>query len=756
VHILLADDSVPAQNMGKKILAEAGHDVVTASNGRDALRKIEEKRPDLAILDIFMPGYSGLEICERLRADGSTAALPVVLTVGKLEPYRQQDAEKARSSAVIIKPFVGAELLKVIDGIAKSAAPAEVSAPSTAPAPLAAPSAAEPDEFPDEALFGDGVREGLAPAPPAANAGSSLAFDPDAEHTPFSASAFEAAAATPAAVAVEAQPQPSAEFSAAAAQPGAAVEFNLEAVSNYSGEIGAELTEPGRTIVEAQQPAGIEPQQYGSDAQEQHASANHPGTLEIPEHDPTMELSQKTGALAAGAMSPEEAQTPEMESDRLAAFDALFSSAETLMDDPVGSVAMPAAIPQDQELLPNFATHSDGHEVKIARDEAIEFDDAAVHPVHLEPVVSEADPYLLEEVEHEESLSPAEQPAAVEPEADPLLIDEAGTIRGANLTAEPVSDSIPLNVAMPESLSASTELPLSEEPVREETTEISAPLAFDTEPDRHPEPLDAISESDPLESVELLELQEGEASTLSEPMLPAMAAESVAEAETVAAPVIESEHLAEPVEEHAPAAVQKIELEPLAAEPEEPLAAAQAEPVAEVQAAVVQTSEVQTEPLAASQEEPVAAEQIEPLAAPSAEPVDAPVAAIAEAPASVEAPAAAPATEEPPVAASAVSEPSATAPAAAVAETAAAAAVAAMAATVFAPVKEEALPAVVTAPRSAGHASAASTLEESAPARTPVASSEVERVHQAVERVFVRYKPLLVAAIVRELARSSE
>jgi CheY-like chemotaxis protein len=724
VHILLADDSVPAQNMGKKILAEAGHEVVTASNGRDALRKIEEKRPDLAILDIFMPVYSGLEICERLRADGSTAALPVVLTVGKLEPYRQEDAEKARSSAVIIKPFVSAELLKVIDGIAKSAAPAEVSVPSTAPAPPTAPPAAEPDEFPDEALFGNGVREDLAPAPAAANASSILAFDPDALHTPFSASAFEAAA-KPAAVAAEAQSQPSAEFSAAAAQPGAAVEFNLEAGSHYSGDIGAELTEPGRTIVEAQQPAGIEPQQDGSDAQELRARADLPGTLEIPEseYDPMMELLQKAGAtgsspVAATAeiapMPPEEAQTPEMESDRLAAFDALFASAETLMDDPAGSVATPAAIPQDEELLPNFAAHSDGHEVKIARDEEIEFDDAAVHPVHLEPAVSAADPYLLEEVEHEDSHSPAEQPAAVEPEADPLLIDEAGTTRGAILVAGLVNTAIAMNVAMPESGSASTELLLSEEPVREEATEISAPVAFDTELDRHPEPVDAISESAPIESVELLELQEEEASTLSEPTLPAMAEAPVAEAEPVAASVIESEPLAKPVEEHALAAVQEIELEPLAAEPEEQPVAAQAEPVA------------------ASQEEPAAVEQIEPLAAPSAEPVDAPVAAIAEYPASVEA------------------------PAAAAAETAAAAAAAAMAATVFAPVKEEALPAFVAAPRSAGHASAASPLEESAPARTPVASSEAERVHHAVERVFVRYKPLLVAAIVRELARSSE
>ena len=72
MNVLLADDSVPAQNMGKKILVDAGYGVLTASNGLEARRKIAESVPDIAILDIFMPGYTGLEICERLRASAAT------------------------------------------------------------------------------------------------------------------------------------------------------------------------------------------------------------------------------------------------------------------------------------------------------------------------------------------------------------------------------------------------------------------------------------------------------------------------------------------------------------------------------------------------------------------------------------------------------------------------------------------------------------------------------------------------------------
>jgi CheY-like chemotaxis protein len=109
LHVLLADDSVPAQNMGKKILVDAGYDVLTVSNGLEALRKIAENAPDIAILDIFMPGYTGLEICERLRASAATAALPVILTVGKLEPYRPEDGEHVHSNAVIGNQFGGTQ-----------------------------------------------------------------------------------------------------------------------------------------------------------------------------------------------------------------------------------------------------------------------------------------------------------------------------------------------------------------------------------------------------------------------------------------------------------------------------------------------------------------------------------------------------------------------------------------------------------------------------------------------------------------------
>ncbi|MFL6438617.1 MAG: response regulator [Terriglobales bacterium] len=119
IKILLADDSVTAQNMGKKILSEAGHEVVTVSNGAAAAKKIAEIKPELVLLDVFMPGYSGLELCERLRNAAETSKLPVLLTVGRMEPYSPNDGTRVKADGVIVKPFEASDLTAAVDRLAE-------------------------------------------------------------------------------------------------------------------------------------------------------------------------------------------------------------------------------------------------------------------------------------------------------------------------------------------------------------------------------------------------------------------------------------------------------------------------------------------------------------------------------------------------------------------------------------------------------------------------------------------------------------
>ena len=128
--ILLADDSVTAQNMGRKILADAGYEVIAVNNGSAALKKIAELKPDLVILDVYMPGYSGLEVCQRLKESQETSRIPVLLSVGKLEPFKPEEAHRVRADAFIVKPFEASELLSALSKLEDKVVPrAEPSKP---------------------------------------------------------------------------------------------------------------------------------------------------------------------------------------------------------------------------------------------------------------------------------------------------------------------------------------------------------------------------------------------------------------------------------------------------------------------------------------------------------------------------------------------------------------------------------------------------------------------------------------------------
>jgi response regulator NasT len=113
MRILIADDESLIRMGLRKMLEEAGHEVVAAvPDGRTAVRMARDLDPELAILDIKMPGYDGLETARRIVAE---RAIPVIL----LTAYGQRDLieEAARSPvmAYLIKPVKEPELLATIE-----------------------------------------------------------------------------------------------------------------------------------------------------------------------------------------------------------------------------------------------------------------------------------------------------------------------------------------------------------------------------------------------------------------------------------------------------------------------------------------------------------------------------------------------------------------------------------------------------------------------------------------------------------------
>jgi len=77
--LIVVDDYVPNANGMRDLLAAAGYAVRVAYNGEDALRLVAEEAPDLVLVDVIMPGMSGVQLCRELKRRGGTRLTPVVL-----------------------------------------------------------------------------------------------------------------------------------------------------------------------------------------------------------------------------------------------------------------------------------------------------------------------------------------------------------------------------------------------------------------------------------------------------------------------------------------------------------------------------------------------------------------------------------------------------------------------------------------------------------------------------------------------------
>ncbi len=113
-RILVVDDEVYIVHILEFTLTMEGYDVVTAADGDEALRKVEEDRPDLVVLDIMMPRMDGYEVCRRLREEEETRDLPVILLSAKGRPIDRETGMEVGANDYIVKPFSPRRLLEKI------------------------------------------------------------------------------------------------------------------------------------------------------------------------------------------------------------------------------------------------------------------------------------------------------------------------------------------------------------------------------------------------------------------------------------------------------------------------------------------------------------------------------------------------------------------------------------------------------------------------------------------------------------------
>lgn len=114
--ILLVEDHADAREALQALLELEGYSVVTAAEGLQALDIARTKRPDIALIDIGLPGLDGYEVARRLRALDGPQPILVALT-GYSQPQDRRDAEAAGFDAHLVKPVDPADLTRVLTSL---------------------------------------------------------------------------------------------------------------------------------------------------------------------------------------------------------------------------------------------------------------------------------------------------------------------------------------------------------------------------------------------------------------------------------------------------------------------------------------------------------------------------------------------------------------------------------------------------------------------------------------------------------------
>lgn len=115
--LLVADDDEDILALVQLRLARSGFEVVVARDGEEALRLAQEKLPDLAVLDWMMPKATGVEVLRAIRADASTADIPVVLLTARASESDIEEGVAAGADDYIAKPFSPQELASRVQAI---------------------------------------------------------------------------------------------------------------------------------------------------------------------------------------------------------------------------------------------------------------------------------------------------------------------------------------------------------------------------------------------------------------------------------------------------------------------------------------------------------------------------------------------------------------------------------------------------------------------------------------------------------------
>jgi len=117
-RVVCIEDDPGMIDLVKLILSRKGFQVVGAMGGREGLEAIQREKPDLVLLDLMMPDMDGWEVYQRMKADDSTKAIPVIVVTAKAQSIdKVLGLHIAKVDDYITKPFGPQELLESVEKV---------------------------------------------------------------------------------------------------------------------------------------------------------------------------------------------------------------------------------------------------------------------------------------------------------------------------------------------------------------------------------------------------------------------------------------------------------------------------------------------------------------------------------------------------------------------------------------------------------------------------------------------------------------
>ncbi|SDH34320.1 two-component system, chemotaxis family, response regulator CheY [Pseudomonas flavescens] len=113
--ILIVDDSSSMRQLVRMTLSGAGHQVIEAVDGRDALTKLNGQKINLVISDVNMPNLDGIGLVKAIKAKNEYRFTPIVMLTTESEQGKKAEGQAAGAKAWIVKPFQPAQLLAAVD-----------------------------------------------------------------------------------------------------------------------------------------------------------------------------------------------------------------------------------------------------------------------------------------------------------------------------------------------------------------------------------------------------------------------------------------------------------------------------------------------------------------------------------------------------------------------------------------------------------------------------------------------------------------